>query len=581
MDFLDYIKQSNTLKLHKAKKFNKSLSIGLVTNFSDEILQKLLIGMSLSRGIYPNVAAVPYKQYHLVLSDGGGAILKNKLDALFFFFDFFSTQSEFSSKAHGDKIINSIENVASRNNVPIILSLFILPYSSPYTNLHEANPNFNLVKHYNERLMKIKKKYQNVHIFDTNKIMHLLGESNARNRQTLYAFDIPFSNQFFLELASNWFSYLDALLGLSKKCIVVDLDNTLWGGVLGEVGPHEIKIGPDYPGNAHLDFQRLLLEFFNRGIILAINSRNNLKDIEEVFRVNKNMILNMSHFASIEAHWGDKAEAMKRISADLGIGLQSMVFLDDDPLNRDIVRHAHPEVFVPDFSVAPEEFTRVLLSRPVFSILNLTDEDLKKGKMYTDERKRKASKSKSRNIHDYVASLNIKILISENGSNFFSRNAQLHAKTNQFNLTGKRFREDELIAVQKNGGYVFSAQVVDKFGDYGTVLAGTITVSGGVATLESFVMSCRVMGRGVEFRFLDYIWSKVKKNGVSKIRGHYLPSGKNQPAKDFLSDSGMTQQKSGSKKRTKKQPIYYSMNLEKYRPSKKVNSAISIKNDNE
>ena len=263
------------------------------------------------------------------------------------------------------------------------------------------------------RLQELADELPNLYVFDTNKVVHFLGESHVRDLRGIYAFDMPFSNDFFVALSSEWLSFIHATTGRSRKCIVLDLDNTLWGGVVGEQGPLGIELGPQYPGLAFQNFQRALLKLLQRGVILAISSKNNLADVREVFEKNPHMILKEEHFAAVRANWQDKSVNIQSIAHELNIGTNSMVFIDDNPLEREQVVQRLPEVLVPDFSIEPEQFVQKLYSLNVFHQMTLTQEDAKKNQMYAEERKRREAFLSAQSPEDYIASLKIRLSVSE------------------------------------------------------------------------------------------------------------------------------------------------------------------------
>ncbi len=316
-----------------------------------------------------------------------------------------------------------------------------------------------------------------------------------------------------------------------------------------KLGPTGIALGPDYPGNAFVAFQRALLDFYERGIILAINSKNNLEDVLEVFKKNSAMVLKEEHFSAIRANWNDKVDNLIDIAKELNIGLESMVFFDDDILNRNIVRGRLPEVTVPEFSLPPEDYVKTLYALDVFNQFSLTEEDTKKGKMYAEERQRKQVMKGAKGLDDYIKELNIVMRVEVNDSVLVPRLAQLTQKTNQFNLTTKRYAEHDIKKIMEDGGFVFSANVSDKFGDYGTVVEAIVTKDAGSAhgaTLDTLLMSCRTMGRGVECAFIDHVIRELGRRGFRDLYGEFIPTAKNKPAETFLGDHGFAAKDGGS-----------------------------------
>ncbi len=541
MDILKYLKLANSPT--SSENSLPQFRISVVTNFTDDLLKKLLKGMCLAENIQPNIYGVPYGQYQFELKDPNSGLYAHQADVTFIFFDANPyLQAEFTADpGHAAEMIEDIRKYCSSAKGTIVTQTLALPARTPHGNLFQENPLHATAEKFNDQLWRLAEESKNIYVLDTNRILRFLGEKNSRDLRSMYAFRQPFTHEFAALLAKEWLAFIRALLGKVRKCIVVDLDNTLWGGVVGEVGPLGIALGQDYPGNAFQNFQRLLLEYYKRGIILAINSRNNPEDVREVFEKNKNMVLNENHFSAIYANWSTKAENLVSIAQDLNIGLDSLVFLDDDSMNRDMVRTQLPEVHVPDFSLAPEEYAQALLDLDVFHQLRLTDEDKERGKMYADERQRKTVLASTQNLEDYITQLGIEFDFSVNAQDIAARLAQLTQKTNQFNLTTRRYTEDEINGFMASG-QVFAADVRDRFGDYGVTLeAIVLPKDASTAELDIFLMSCRVMGRGVEKEFLRAILEKLEQNGIRRLMASFIPTNKNMPAADFLASNGFTE----------------------------------------
>jgi FkbH-like protein len=320
-----------------------------------------------------------------------------------------------------------------------------------------------------------------------------------------------------------------------KKCIVLDLDNTLWGGIVGEDGIDGIALSVQSPGNSFIAFQQALLDYYNRGIILAINSRNNPDDAWNVIKNHPNMILKEHHFASARINWSDKATNIREIAKELNIGLDSMVFFDDDATNREMVKALVPEVTVPDLPVSPKEYTRFLNSLTYFDTDIITDEDKMRGNLYVTERLRKEEEKNFSSQDDFLKSLSLELTIFENNSSCLPRLSQLTEKTNQFNTLKRPLSEQEILSYVRSDKYlVFHASLHDIFGDHGVILFSLIEKSEKIWNIKSLLMSCRVFGRGVEDAFLSYINVKAQKVGVTKITIESEETQKNVPAREFI-----------------------------------------------
>lgn len=519
----------------------KVFKIAIVSNFTDDLLKKILIGLCAIEGFNFDVYAVPFKQYFFELKNKQSKLYTFKADITFIFFDVNTYRnSEFiKDPSHLKETLADIESLCGASQGTVVINTCIVPTDIQFGRLFKNSAIENVVQDFNVQIRDIEKKYVNVHILDTNRIVQKIGWDDVYDLRNLFAFYQPFTNDFLYLVSIEWFSYIKATLGKVYKCIVVDLDNTLWGKIVGEVGPMGIDLGSEYPGNAYIEFQRILLDFYDRGIILAINSRNNLSDVKEVFEKNPNMVLKEDHFAAIYANWETKADNLRNISKDLNIGLDSIVFIDDDEMNRDLVRTQLPEVLVPNFSVGPEEFPKILLNIDAFQTLTLTEEDKQRGGMYVAERKRKELQSIVPTVDEYLATLNIHINLKLNDLSCVARLAQMTQKTNQFNLTTKRSTESEMISLINNGALVYAAEVEDKFGSYGLTLAAIcIPESESTVLLDTFLMSCRVMGRKVEFAFFSAIVDHLQREGYKGMKGSFIQTEKNAPSESFLSDVG-------------------------------------------
>lgn len=577
MSFLDYIAYASRYRDNRPDDFVDRIRINVITNFTDDILEHALIGVNLANGVYPIVRKTPYKQYHLELKNPQSELHAQEADITFIFFDInpFKNSEFRSSEDHFESTLRDIEQYAKRAKGTVVIHTFITSYQGAYGNITSENPFVKRVKAYNKKIEDIAAAHPNAVICDTDRLVHVLGESQVFDLRGLFAYDTPFTNDFTAALAEDWFALIRARLGKSKKCIVVDLDNTLWGGVAGELGPLGIALGPDYPGSAFMNFQQALLDFYHRGIILAIVSKNNMGDVKEVFEKNPYMMLKENHFSAIRANWNDKTDNLISIANELNIGLDTMVLIDDDPVNREMVRIRLPEVTVPDFSVPPEEYAKTLFGLKVFHQFSLTDEDKQKGKMYADERQRKKISETSKSIDDYIATLGIVIRTGINELSSVSRLSQLTLKTNQCNLTTKRYAVHDITNFIAHGSLVFGANVADTFGDYGMVLTAILTPHPErkhESVLDTFLMSCRVMGRGVECVVLDFIIRELGVVGIKKIHAAFIPTAKNKPAEHFLEDHGFTQEN------TDTPGMGYILDIPSYlkNPCPKINKSITI-----
>lgn len=322
---------------------------------------------------------------------------------------------------------------------------------------------------------------------------------------------------------------------MSKKSIILDLDGTLWGGVVGEDGPRGIQLSVTPPGSYYLAFQQGLLDLYNRGIILAINSSNNYEDAMEAIRTNPNMLLKEANFAATRINWSDKTLNIREIAAELKIGLDSMVFLDDNPINRAAMREFVPEVETPELPQNPSEYLRFLNSLPYFETNALTNEDTMRGNMYVTERLRREHKKSFDSEVDFLSSLSLEVTIYRNDSNSLPRLAQLTEKTNQFNTNKIPLSEQDLVEYLQNPEYtLYHASASDTFGDHGIVAFALVKKELTSWKIEQLLMSCRVLGRGIEESFVSSIAQDTTDAGATKLSVVFIPTEKNKPAEDFV-----------------------------------------------
>lgn len=320
-----------------------------------------------------------------------------------------------------------------------------------------------------------------------------------------------------------------------KKCLVLDLDNTLWGGVVGEDGLKNLQLGVVSPGNSFLAFQQAILDLHDRGIILAINSKNNYEEAMEVIRTHPNMVLKERHFSVFKINWNDKADNLRAIAKELNIGVDAMVFLDDDPVNRVFVRGSLPEVDVPDLPENPSQYAKFLASLPYFETKTITDEDRLRGNFYVTERLRKEEEKSYPTKEEFLRSLELELSVRMNDNSVIARLAQLTEKTNQFNVDKRPLSEEAIRAYMESATHrVFHARAMDKFGDHGIIAFALVETAGDRWHIQSFLLSCRVLGRGVEDAFTAVIRQRARDAGIRELTIAFNKSDKNAPAEDFV-----------------------------------------------
>lgn len=387
-------------------------------------------------------------------------------------------------------------------------------------------------------LLTLKKEFSGrLIISDFHSLLSNYGKDNAYDLRMYRLAKYPFERSFSTKLFEHYFTSLYCLFQPRKKCMVVDLDNTLWGGIIGQDGIDNIQLGSSGIGESFVQFQKLLLNFYNSGIFLAICSKNNYEDAIEVIERHPDMILRKNFFSSIKINWFDKASNILAISKELNIGTDSIVFIDDNPAECELVKQQLPDVEVVNLAGDPDDYIKQLLAVTSLSTVSLTEEDLARNSMHSADELRKDLAQNLANLDEYFKSLEMKAYINVNNFSHVSRVSQLTQKTNQFNLTTRRYSNEEIKAFMSSQTHkVFTLKLVDKFGDNGIVLTAIIDTSSGNWIIDTFLMSCRVIGRQAETALLNHIFAEAEKCGTSTIIGQYFPTRKNLPASHFYFD---------------------------------------------
>jgi FkbH-like protein len=353
----------------------------------------------------------------------------------------------------------------------------------------------------------------------------------------------PYSVKALREVSFELSKYTRALKGKRKKCIICDCDNTLWGGIAGESEIRDLQVGKEgFPRGAYYRFQVMLRSLKERGILVALCSKNNEGEVWDVFEKNKGMALSREDIVAYKINWNDKASNIKELALDLNIGLDSFVFVDDSDFECNLIRESLPEVEVFKMGRNPLDTIRDILESGLFDHFSASDEDRRRSLMYSQDVKRKVAKVSSVDLKEYLRCLQIDLIITENDHDNYSRIAQLTQKTNQFNLSTKRYSVSNILDLMSSSTHrVFSLQVRDKFGDLGIVGVAVVGEDRGEKSyLDTFLISCRALGRHIEKAFLAEISKSYLTKGFSDMEAIYLPTKKNSQVYTFLSAAGLT-----------------------------------------
>lgn len=443
-----------------------------------------------------------------------------------------------------DDILDLCGRIHQRSGAPVILGNFRLPpYFDPgpmrYTTLAS---NYGFRKYVN---LELGLKLPNfVTICDIEFLSNRLGTLASADQRTWFESKQPFSAALMISVAREFALTASSLKKAAKKVIVLDLDNTLWGGVVGDDGLEGIEIGTTSPvGEAYRDFQLNLLALSKRGILLAVCSKNDHDKAIEPFERHPEMILRLSDIVNFKANWEPKSENIRKIAHELNLGLDSLVFLDDNPAEIEIIRQFVPEVSVVWLGDDPSTYSQQLLDSRFFEQRSVTSEDQERTQLYRQEAKRQELQRDVTDMNAYLRSLEMTAHISEFTAVDVPRIAQLINKSNQFNLTTKRRTEAEVKALLSALGYVtFTIRLADKFGDHGLIAIVIGQVKDGDLHLDTWLMSCRVLKRQVEEETVNAIVRLARSEGCGRVVGTYIPSAKNSMVKDLYPNLGFTEE---------------------------------------
>jgi FkbH-like protein len=326
--------------------------------------------------------------------------------------------------------------------------------------------------------------------------------------------------------------------GSTKKVVAVDLDNTLWGGVVGESGVEGLVLGGEGTGLAFQEFQRELLKWHDAGTLLAICSKNNPSDAWEVVDRHPAMILKREHFAAARINWQDKAQNLRELAAELNVGIDSFAFLDDNPVERSLVRTLLPMVLVPEIPADPAERPAFLRQAQFAQRREVTTTDRTRTQSYRVDAQRRELKATASDLDAFIASLQQHVTIAPLNPATLSRAAQMCQRTNQFNLTTRRYTADELERLVAEGNDVFTCSVRDRFEDSGIVGLAVLNYAEGRAEVDTLLLSCRILGRRIEDAFLAFLVTRARDKQVGELIGHYVSTPKNVQVASFYEDRG-------------------------------------------
>ena len=386
----------------------------------------------------------------------------------------------------------------------------------------------------NAALKAIAAEFRGVYVLDYDGLVARHGRRNWCDDKRWLTTRLPMKVAYLPVVVAEWIRYMVPIAGRLAKVLAVDLDNTMWGGVIGEDGMAGIQLSGEHPGAAYQALHRALLDLKKRGILLAIASKNNLDDAMEAIEQHAGMLVRKRDFAAWRINWQDKASSLREIAAELNLGLDAIAFLDDNPVERQHMRESAPEVLVIDWNGDPMDLARTVREYAPFERLALSDEDRNRADYYAADKMREELETTSSSPEDFYKSLEQQAELAPVNPSTLARVAQLTQKTNQFNLTTRRYTETQVTGMANDPAWrVLSIKVRDRYADNGLVGVAITCDRDGVCEIDTFLLSCRVIWRTVETALLSYLCEQARARGCHLVEGWFLPTKKNSPAKDF------------------------------------------------
>ena len=547
--YVDYLRTLKNIKKNVDFSIQKPLRIAILRSYSAEMIEPVLKLRLILEGYDPTFFWGDYNQYTQEILDHDSSLYAFKPDLILLLVridDLMPTfvlnygNKEFCEwekdiKQNAAHLIHLISSLNEKISAQVIVQNMSLP-EIPYWGVYEAqeiNSQTDLVQDFNRILRKEIQTKPTTFVWDYNSFLMRKGYETIYDPKLMYISSNPFKQSSYILIADDLMRYISSVMGKGKKCIVLDLDNTLWGGVIGEDGLEGIALGHEYPGNCFVDFQKELLKLYKRGIILAINSKNNEKDAFEVVDNHPDMILRRKHFAAYQINWSDKANNLKNLAREINIGIDSMIFIDDNPVECEWVQQQCPQCTVIQVPKRPYLISSIVQKLPGIENIRLTGEDKKKGEIYQAQVKRKSLKDSASDLGDFLHGLEMEVEIKGSEKFTVPRISQLTQKTNQFNMTTRRYTEKDIVGFEnRSDNYVFSVSSKDRFGDNGIIGIIILKFEMECCIIDSFLLSCRVISRTIEQSMIAFIAEFAEKKGATKLIGEFIPTVKNKPAAD-------------------------------------------------
>ena len=501
------------------------LRLAILSNHTFDITTPLTVE-SIRRGFRPVLHIGGYDQYRQELLDPASPLAKFRPDAILISLDFeISGPHAGWTGAYRDLLAAYRE----RSATPLFLINFLPPIADGFDQAMELNL----------ALREMAGSLSSVFVIDLARLACGSNLPEWRDRRLWYLARVGINPKKFPALAARIARSLAALRRPAAKCLAFDLDNTVWGGVAGEAGAEGVHCSDGhYPGAAFADFQRGLLALRARGVLLAVASKNDRALVDQVFRERADMPLRPEHIAEWEVHWEPKPASLRRIAKTLNIGLDSLVFLDDNPAEVELVRQTLPEVRAYLMPAKPEDYAPFLDGIEEFDQLQLSSEDLRRSELYQMRKKQTELAASAIDLESFYRSLGTALVPEPAGAGNLDRIVQLIQKTNQFNLTTRRHEKAYLLERVDSGAELWAFRARDVHGDQGLIAVVLLEFAAADCLVDTFLMSCRVIGRTLESAILHFCERRAAERRARRMVGEYLPTPRNSPCQDFYSAHG-------------------------------------------
>jgi len=561
------------LKKNIKKDFSafKATKIAILGDTPTQLLHIALRGYGFEAQLNFDIYEAGFQQAEREILDSASQLYHSKPDFAIIFFAAEELQKKFarlplSEKQHFAKNQLSyyetlITAYSQYSGSSIIFLNFCMLPDGVYGNFANKTPfSFSWqLRAINAGIMQLAQRHNNLFVVDTDALQTTFGFNNRLNQTVYVNTGIVTEPDFLVGLVKSITQVIQAIQGRFNKCIIVDLDNTMWGGIIGDDGINNIQVGSFGIGKVFTDLQLWVKQLKERGIIIAVCSKNDEAVVKEVFEQHPEMELRMDDIAIFAVNWDNKADNIRYIQKVLNIGFDSMVFVDDNPFERNLVRRELPAVTVPELPEDPAGYLNYLQHLNLFETATFTAEDMKRNEQYKKEAERVRAKEIFTNEDDYLASLNMKVKIGRFNSFNKPRIAQLSQRSNQFNLRTVRYNEKDVEHIAGSDNYMaFDFSLVDKFGDYGLISMVVLKKQQNVFFIENWLMSCRVLKRGMENFVLNSLVQQAIAQGAIELVGEYLPTAKNGMVKNFYHSLGFKEMADGK----------WQLNLDNFTPLK-------------